>query len=75
MAVRKPVVVHLNDDAVRVTWSGIALGDTCDPYEGMSEYGDRSVQFTGTFAATIALHGSNDGANFETLTDPLGVAI
>jgi hypothetical protein len=75
MAVKNPTVTRLNVDAVRVQWTGIQQGDTCDPYEGLSEFGDRSVQFSGTFAATIALAGSNDGANFETLTDPLGVSI
>lgn len=76
MATRKPVVVALNDDAVRVTWSGIALSDACDAYAGLSEFADRSVQIEGDFGgAALALKGSNDGSNYQTLTDPLGSAI
>lgn len=76
MTERIPVVVNLNDDAARVTWTGVAFGDTCTPAKGLSEYADRSVQLAGTFGgATLAVRGSNDESNYETLTDPLGVAI
>lgn len=38
---------------------------------------DKTVQFVGTFTGTptIVLQGSNDGTNWETLTDPQGNAI
>lgn len=72
----KPTVTSLNDDAVRVSWGPLVQGDTCDAFSGLSEYADRSVQIKGTFGgATLAVKGSNDGSNFETLTDPLGSAI
>ena len=40
------------------------------------EYGDRTVQISGTFdGATVVLQGSNDGTNWFSLTDPQGNAI
>lgn len=76
MAEIKPVVANINDDAVRVQWPNIASGDTCIEYEGFSDYSDRSVQMEGTFGgATISIVGTNDGDNYQTLTDPSATAI
>lgn len=58
-----------------ITWSALATNDTGTPIQaaGLSE---RSFQVAGTFGgATVVLQGSNDGTNWVTLTDPLGVAI
>lgn len=42
----------------------------------LSDAADRSVQIEGTFgAATITIQGSNDGSNWQSLTDPQGNAI
>lgn len=76
MATINPVVLHLNDDAVQITWPDVNGADTCTPYKGISEYGDRSVQFNGVFnGATGRFEGTNDDLNYETLSDPFGVAI
>lgn len=57
------------------TWSAIPTGDEGDAQETI-DLADRSVAFTGTFGgATVVLQGSNDGANWFTLTDPFGNAI
>lgn len=76
MALRKPDARPINDDAMRVIWSGIKQGDTCEPWVGGSEYGDRSAQITGTpGTGSLAVQGSNDESAFSTLTDPFGVAL
>lgn len=76
MATINPTVTRLNDDAVSVQWPSITENDVCTPYEGFSEYSDRSVQVQGTFGvATITVKGTNDGANYQTLNDPFGSAL
>lgn len=77
MATVKPVVANINDDAVKVQWRNIASGDTCEEYSGFSDYSDRSVQVEAAAfgGATITIAGSNDGDNYQTLTDPSGTAI
>lgn len=59
--------------AVLYTWTGLLNGDTGAAVE-MPEYGDRTVQITGTFGVggTLVLQGSNDGTNWFSLTDPQG---
>ncbi len=62
-------------EAMLYTWA-ITSTNT----EGLSidahEYGDRSVQFAGSFdGASVSLQGSNDGTNWATLTDPQGNAL
>jgi hypothetical protein len=74
MALRKHVMTYLNRDAVRLQWSGIQVGDTCDPCY-LLEFADRSAQFSGTFAATISMAGSNDDANYDACTDLAGNVI
>jgi hypothetical protein len=55
-----------------VTWAGMVNGDSGAPL-AIPEAADRSIQFIGTFdTSTIILEGSNDGTNYETLTDPQG---
>ena len=50
--------------------TGVALGPN------FADFVDRSVQIEGTFGgATVVLEGSNDGSNYEPLTDPQGNAI
>lgn len=40
------------------------------------DFPDRSVQITGTFdTTTVVLEGSNDGSNYQTLTDDAGNAL
>jgi len=63
-------------DAIAVTWTPLAAsGDTGQPLQRV-DLSDRSVQVAGTFAgATIVLEGSNDGANYFTLSSPSGAAL
>lgn len=50
--------------------TGAALGPN------FADFVDRSVQIEGTFGgATCVLEGSNDGTNYEPITDPQGNAI
>lgn len=69
--------------AYRITWltltnvnvDGAPIGGT---HGGLNivRLADKTVQFVGTFGgATVALQGSNDGVNWESLTDPQGNAI
>ena len=57
------------------TWPDMAAGDDGRAVE-YAEFPDRSVQFSGTFGgASVSLRGSNDGINWQTLSDPVGGAI
>lgn len=60
-----------------VKWETLTIANADGaPFE-MPGASDRSIQFIGTFGSggTIALQGSNDGVNWESLTDPQGNAI
>lgn len=61
------------DRTVQVaTWANMVNGDSGRPL-AVPEAADRCVQFVGTFdTSTIILEGSNDGTNYEILTDPQG---
>ena len=79
MSVIQPTVTALggagNHHCRLVVWAGVTSADTCAAFEG-SDFSDRSVQIEGTFAsATVVLKGSNDGTNYQNLTDPQGNAI
>ena len=62
------------------TWANILAGDTCTAVGG-AEFADsspdRTVQVSGTFAATIDIQGALSDTNpiYAGLTDALGVAI
>lgn len=58
-----------------VSWAGLATGDSGSSVD-TADMADRSVQVTGTFGgASVSLEGSNDGATWFVLNDPLGAAI
>jgi len=61
------------DKAHVITWASLANGDTGSALE-MAGSADRSVQVVGTFGSggNLRLQGSNDGTNWNTLTDPQG---
>ncbi len=63
-------------DALVATWTPLAAaGDIGQPLQRL-DLADRSVQVAGTFAgATVVLEGSNDGANWFTLSSPSGAAL
>lgn len=77
MALIPPLVKRALQGAMSiasVTWN---LGDADTGIEvQLSDFTNRSIQVAGTFAsATVTIQGSNDGANWETLRDPQGVAL
>lgn len=59
-----------------VTWATVLNGDSGVMLD-QSEYTDKSVQVFGTFGAggNVRLQGSNDGTNWNTLTDGQGNAL
>lgn len=61
------------DKAHVISWVHMANGDTGQALE-MPGSADRSVQVVGTFGSggNLRLQGSNDGTNWNTLTDPQG---
>lgn len=78
MADVTPSKVDASHNCVVWTWAhltqlnpqGVALG------ANFVDFVDRSVQIEGNFdGASIVLEGSNDGANYHTLTDPQGSPI
>lgn len=79
MAAISPTIAYSNGNHTLVaTWAGVTQADTFVALGGplLADYADRNVQITGTIGgATVLIKGSNDGANYETLTDPQGNAI
>jgi hypothetical protein len=71
--------IFLPDPSFVLSWTlangdvGVSEVDAAEHVEHV-EYPDRSVQVAGTFGAggTVVIQGSNDGANWATLTDQLG---
>lgn len=78
MPVISPVLssVASPDGVPVVTWTGIAPGDTCDPYVLKGQRGlALSIQVSGTFGgATIAVQHSNDNTSYLTMSDIVGAA-
>lgn len=63
--------------AFKISWIGLGSSDDGAPID-YCRFGDRSVQFVGTFGSggTIVWEGSNDGGTtYNTLSDPGGTAI
>lgn len=61
----------LHSKAELITWASMPQNTDGQPFEDF--FGDRSIQVAGTFAgASVTITGSNDGVNYQTLTDPLG---
>jgi len=75
MATINPTFVRVAN-AQQATWAALANGDDGNPLE-VQDDNDHCVQFIGTFGAggTIVWQGSNNGTNWETLTDAQGLAI
>lgn len=79
MATNTASVTKINDggvyDVYLATWSAMGNADTGTAV-AMTSAADRSVQVEGTFgSATVTVQGSNDGTNWQTLTDPQGNAL
>lgn len=57
-------------------WEALVTGSLDGEPIELPDHADKSVQVVGTFdTATMAMQGSNDGTNYESLTDPQGNAI
>lgn len=61
---------------VQVVWAALANGDVGDAIE-LPAWADRSVQIEGAAfgGGTLTFQGSNDGTNWQSLTDPQANAI
>lgn len=79
MAVAAPVRAGIAPDTkvgemLTVTWT-MDTGDTATAVS-YAEFADRSVQVEGNDGGgTVTIEGSNDGANYHTLTDAQGNAL
>lgn len=64
---------HIHAGVYRSVWTDLANGQTGDS-SSLSGFADKTVQVSGTFGVggSVTIQGSNDGANWNTLTDPLG---
>ncbi len=76
MATRSYTVAPIStwkDKAHVITWAGLLNSDVGNPLE-MPGSADRSVQVSGTFGTggNLRIQGSNDGSNWNVLTDPNG---
>lgn len=62
------------DGSVKLaTFLGLSESDTDPNPIELVEYADRSVQITGTFnGGSVVIEGSNNGADWQPLTDPQG---
>lgn len=78
MATVAPVITKIGEHAVKFVWGPLtsANADGAPTGKRFADYVDRSVQVEGTFGTgTFAMQGSNDGSNYQPLTDPQGNAI
>lgn len=77
MAAIAPTYTFHGEHTVVATWAAVTSADTATPVgPRYADFSDRSCQITGTFnAATVVWQGSNDGTQYESLTDPQGNAI
>lgn len=57
-----------------VTWTPVTGSDTATPYE-YGKFADKTIQVFGTFGDTLTIQGSNDGTNWATISDSLGVEL
>jgi hypothetical protein len=73
MATTPTVQIVSGGSAKVVSWTGLANGQSGDQLEDPL-WADRSVQVNGAFgvAGAVTIEGSNDGINWNTLTDPQG---
>lgn len=63
---------HAADRSQIITWEEMGNADTGSSVKA-PDYPDKTFQITGTFGgATVTIEGSNDGTNWETLTDVAG---
>lgn len=76
MAVRTPTIHSLDAGTKLVEWTGLLNGDTGSPVY-LPEFGDRSVQLSGTLGVggAATMQGSNDlptatPSTYGSLTDP-----
>lgn len=71
-----PTAQDVGPNSVRVTWAGMATGDTIIAHNAEAHV-ISSIQGAGTFAGgtVIGLTGSLDGTNFVALTDRDGNAL
>lgn len=75
MATIQPVMKDIGSNCVRATWPNMAQGDDAAPVK-LGGAADRSVQVEGTFdGVSVAIKGSIDETNFETLSDPTGTSL
>lgn len=77
MATVTPTKTRVAADAVRLTWEGMATGDTLVASPVQRPGGAvAAVQITGTFGgSTVTLQGSEDDSTYIGLTDVHGTAI
>lgn len=67
--VSKDILSTVNQ-LVLAQWANLSQGQTGDPATYVGGFPDRSFQVAGTFGgATVTLEGSNDGIEWETLTE------
>lgn len=66
----------LSGEALMFTWTPLTNANVDGSAITGHEYGDRTVQVTGTFnGATAVMQGSNDGSTWASMTDPQGNAL
>lgn len=74
MATITPTVarnVTEDPDVMRITWASLTTTNADGAPCKHLQHADRTIQVTGTFGAggTVVWEGSNDGTNYNTLTD------
>jgi len=75
-ATRTPMTAFNERNCHIIEWAHLTNANTTAEAIEMGGFSDRSIQIEGTWdGATVVLKGSNDGANYQTLTDPQGNAI
>ena len=74
MATILPTFLALGGNALRVTWAGMAGGDTGAPFACNLQRA-KTAMIRGTIVGAVTIEGNNGGGAFLTLTDPQGTPI
>lgn len=77
MATQNPTITQIGDgDGSLVSFAWTLTGTDDGAPMQFGQWADRTVQFVGTWGGgTVVWEGSNDGANYVTLSDPANAAI
>lgn len=68
--------VSVDDSVINITWSGLAAAGDVGDAQSFASYADKTFIAAGAFGtATVVMEGSNNGADWVTLSNRQGTAM